>query len=372
MQEEYTDDNHAMLLLEDGTKYFGSCLGAKGISFGEVIFNTGMTGYQEILTDPSYCGQIVIMTTSHLGNYGINTSDNESSKIQVAGFVVRDSSSHPSHHQSHQTLHEHLLSQNVIGIKDISTRQLVKHIRIKGSMRAVLCSGQKVSLKELYYQLRNFPNMEGQNLVSLVACKKPYQFTLVQNAKSQNPKYRIAVFDMGIKTSILKNLLESGAECIVFPGESDANEILRHDISAVFYGNGPGDPASLIGIIDTAKSLIGKIPIMGICLGHQILALAMGAKTYKMKHGHHGNNHPVIDCDSGEVMISSHNHGFAVDQQSLNDNAFVTFKHLNDNTPEGLYYPKHRISTIQFHPEAAPGPLDGVKLFQRMFEQVGL
>ena len=352
-----TQEKEAVLLLDDGRLFKGTVFGAIGESIGEVCFNTGMTGYQEILTDPSYAKQMVTMTAPHIGNYGINSEDVESEKIQVAGFIIKEESFIPSNWRSEMSLAEYLKKQNVVGIKNIDTRALTKHIRDNGAMNGVI-SSKTDNIDELASKLNDTPPMEGLDLAKIVSTKKIYQW-------SEKGRYKIAAIDFGIKKNILRLLESFDCSVMVFPAKTKAHEILSYDPDGVFLSNGPGDPAAVRYGIETIKNLLGIKPIFGICLGHQLLALALGAKTFKLKFGHRGINHPVKNINLGTIEITSQNHGFAVDLDSLPKNILSTHINLNDNTSAGIECTEYPAFSVQYHPESSPGPHDSRYLFKK-------
>ena len=347
----------ATLLLEDGKKFFGLSLGATGYTVGEVCFNTGMTGYQEILTDPSYCSQIVTMTMPHIGNYGVNINDIESKKIQVAGFIIKDETVYPSSWRSSQSIGEYLRNQNIIGIKHIDTRALTRHIRNNGSMKGIIFS-ENYKIELMKKKLKNHPKMEGLDLVKIVSTKQKYKWN------TEAFKYNVAVIDYGIKSNILRILETYDCQLTVFPSNVSSNEIINFNPDGVFLSNGPGDPAAVKYAIKTVKSLLGVFPIFGICLGHQILGLSLGAKTYKLKFGHRGLNHPVKNIKTGTIEITSQNHGFTLDLNSLPENIVSTHININDNTCAGIECVEYSAFSVQYHPESSPGPHDSRYLFQ--------
>jgi len=352
-----TQEKEAVLLLDDGRLFRGRVLGAIGESIGEVCFNTGMTGYQEILTDPSYAKQMVTMTAPHIGNYGINSEDVESEKIQVSGFIIKEQSFIPSNWRSEISLAEYLKKQNIVGIKNIDTRALTKHIRDNGAMNGII-SSKTVNIEELASKLNDAPSMEGLDLAKIVSTKKIYQW-------SEKGRYKIAAIDFGIKKNILRLLESFDCSVTVFPAKTKAHEILSYDPDGVFLSNGPGDPAAVGYGIDTIKKLLGVKPIFGICLGHQLLALSLGAKTFKLKFGHRGINHPVKNINLGTIEITSQNHGFSVDLDSLPKNILSTHINLNDNTSAGIECTDYPAFSVQYHPESSPGPHDSRYLFKK-------
>ena len=349
--------NTAILLLNDGKKFEGKKLGHLGETIGEVCFNTGMTGYQEILTDPSYCSQIVTMTSPHIGNYGINKEDVESNKIQVSGFVIKEESIVPSNWRSTSSLDEYLKKNKIVGIQDIDTRSLTRHIRDQGAMNGIISSVDN-DLVNLSNKLKKAPSMNGLDLAKTVSTKKVYKW-------SQTGKFKVAAIDYGIKHNILNILKDNNCEVTVFPAQTSAKEILDFNPDGIFLSNGPGDPSAVTYGIEMVKSLLGSKPIFGICLGHQILSLALGAKTFKLKFGHRGINHPVKNLETEVVEITSQNHGFAVDLNSLPENVVATHINLNDNTNEGIECKEFKAFSVQHHPESSPGPHDSRYLFDK-------
>ncbi len=347
----------ATLLLEDGRVFFGISLGAIGYSIGEVCFNTGMTGYQEILTDPSYHSQIVTMTMPHIGNYGVNINDIESEKIQVAGFIIKEETINPSSWRASQSIGEYLKSQKVIGIKHIDTRALTRHIRNNGSMKGIIFSGN-YQTKLMKKMLHNHPSMEGLDLVKKVSTIQKYTWN------SRPSKFKVAVIDYGLKKNILRILEKYDCQLTVFPSKVSATEIKKFNPDGVLLSNGPGDPAAVKYAIKTVKDLLGYFPIFGICLGHQILGLSLGAKTYKLKFGHRGLNHPVKNLKNGSIEITSQNHGFALDLESLPKHIVPTHINLNYNTCAGIECIDFSAFSVQYHPESSPGPHDSRYLFQ--------
>ncbi|MDP2210391.1 MAG: glutamine-hydrolyzing carbamoyl-phosphate synthase small subunit [Candidatus Aquicultor sp.] len=377
----------AILALEDGTVYHGYAFGAVGEKTGEVVFNTSMTGYQEILTDPSYAGQIVTMTYPLIGNYGINDEDNESRRPFVEGFVVREASSMYSNWRAKTSLQDFLSEYGIVGIEGVDTRALTKHIRSAGAMRGVISVGDK-SIADAIEKAKNAPSMVGADLVKVVTVDEPYSWGDGGGA------YKIVAFDYGMKTNIVRQLAKAGCDIRVVPAATSADEVLAMDPDGIFLSNGPGDPSAVTYAVDTIRQLIGKKPLFGICLGHQLLVLALGGKTYKLKFGHRGGNQPVKNLLNGRVEITSQNHGFAVDPASLSieekawqvgqaipeggwsgksDFGPVEITHINlsDGTVEGLRCLDVPAYSVQYHPEAAPGPHDAEYLFDQFIEMMG-
>ena len=354
--------NSAILLLADGRIFEGRSFGYQGETVGEVCFNTGMTGYQEILTDPSYCKQIVTMTSPHIGNYGINEEDIESENIQVAGFVIKEETMTPSNWRSTQSLGEYLKKNKIVGIKEIDTRSLTRHIRDKGAMNGIISSND-LDIQSLDKKLKKFPDMNGLDLAKDVTTQKKYKWP-------GKGRYKVAVIDFGIKKNILRLLSNAGCELTVFPASIKAEDILSFEPDGVFLSNGPGDPLAVTYGIETVKKLLGKVPLFGICLGHQILALALGASTFKLKFGHRGINHPVRNNEKNTVEITSQNHGFAVDLDSLPPNVVSTHINLNDNTSGGIRCTDIPAFSVQYHPESSPGPHDSRYLFNQFIEMM--
>lgn len=351
----------AALLLSNGRLFKGTSFGATGTALGEACFNTSMTGYQEVLTDPSYAGQLVTMTAPQIGNYGVNPEDVESSRIQVGGFIVRECSPVYSNYRATQSLDAYLADHDIVGIQGIDTRALTRIIRSEGAMNGII-STDTHDPEELSTRLQQAPRMEGTDLARTVTCRSPYNWTLSPVA---GKRFKVAALDFGIKWSILRLLAAAGCHVTVYPANTPANDLLAGKPDGIFLSNGPGDPAAVTYAIDTVKNLIGKKPLFGICLGHQILALALGARTYKLKFGHRGANHPVRHLQTGHVEITSQNHGFAVDPQSLPQTCTVTHMNLNDETLEGFEALEEQAFSVQYHPEASPGPHDSRYLFKR-------
>jgi carbamoyl-phosphate synthase small subunit len=363
----------ALLALEDGTTWPGYALGAIGERAGEVVFNTAMTGYQEVLTDPSYYGQIVVMTAPHIGNTGVNFEDEESRKPWLSGFVVRSASPRVSNWRATQSLDAYLAEHGVVGITGLDTRALVLHIREAGALRGVI-SSQEPDAEQLIAAARAAPSMEGLDLVPYVTCAEPYHYVDegagewdLQPAAGA-ARYHVVAYDFGMKRNILRLLTRRGCRVTVVPATTTAAEVLALKPDGVFLSNGPGDPAAVTYGVAATRELLGKAPVFGICLGHQILGLALGASTYKLRFGHHGGNQPVRFSDNGRVEISSHNHGFAVDAATLPAGVEVTHINLNDDCVEGLRASELQAFSVQYHPESAPGPHDSGYLFDQFVE----
>lgn len=369
----------ALLALEDGRTFDCDCFASSKETCGEVVFNTSMTGYQEILTDPSYIGQIVIMTYPLIGNYGVNPDDVESDKIQTAGFVVKEYQNFPSNFRAKISLAEYLENQNIIGIENLDTRALTRHIRKAGAMRAFI-STQNLDPASCVEKAKQAPHMTGQNLVDKVSTKIPYFWIngkpspcgqdvfLAKNSiwKHKGEKHCVVVFDFGVKYNILRCLENAGCEIIVVPATTDATTIKNMKPDGIFFSNGPGDPKPVQYAVQTIQELLGYRPMFGICLGHQLLGLALGGKSFKLKFGHRGSNQPVKNLLTGKIEITSQNHGFAIDANSLDENDIqITHINLNDNTLEGFMHKKYPIFSAQYHPEASPGPHDSKYLFDK-------
>jgi carbamoyl-phosphate synthase small subunit len=363
----------AILALEDGTWFGGAAAGAQGEARGEVVFNTNMTGYQEVLTDPSYAGQIVTMTCPEIGNYGVSPDDAESRSPQVAGFVIRDESPMASSWRAQSTLREYLVAHNIVAISDIDTRALTRKLRSGGVMRGVIGTGEALDPDALVERARSIPQMEGSDLVTGVTSEKafdwpqedPGEFGVATARSAGRKRLRIAAYDFGMKWNILRRLSAHGCDVRVYPATTPASELLATNPDGVFLSNGPGDPAPLTYAIDNARTLVAsKVPVFGICLGHQVLGLAMGGTTFKLKFGHRGGNHPVKKLETGKIEITSQNHGFAVDPASLPDDVEVTHLNLYDGTVEGLRHRTRPVFCVQYHPEASPGPHDADYLFE--------
>lgn len=382
----------AVLALADGQCYRGSSFGAEGEAVGEVVFNTSMTGYQEILTDPSYEGQTVAMTYPEIGNVGVNLEDVESRKPYVRGFIVKEYCPLPSNWRATCPLHEYMKEHGIVGIEGIDTRSLVRHLRDHGSQEGIISTLTDNSI-ELVARAKASPGLIGRDLVKEVTCQGPYDWDeggwelgrgyrrregaeeQVRKRRSRvpsfdSPRFFVVAYDYGIKFNILRNLAESGCRVRVVPARTPAEEILAWNPDGIFLSNGPGDPDAVPYAKEIVQNLIGKKPIFGICLGHQILGLALGGKTYKLKFGHHGGNQPVMDLTTKKVEITAQNHGFAVDTASLKDKAELTHINLNDKTVEGLRLTKVPAFSVQYHPEASPGPHDSSYLFERFVKMM--
>jgi len=369
----------AMLALENGQWFRGKSVGAVGETSGEVVFNTSMTGYQEVLTDPSYAGQIVTMTCPEIGNYGIAGEDVESRGVQVAGFVIRDESPVASNWRAEGTLREYLTRHGIVAISDIDTRALTRLLRSSGVMRGVIAAGRP-DPDDLVDKARAIPKMEGSDLVRGVTCGEPFDYQplasddqgfLVTPGRRATKPLRVAAYDYGMKWNILRRFAAHGCEVRVFPATTPAAELLQTRPDGVFLSNGPGDPAVLDYAIDNARTLIkSEVPTFGICLGHQVLGLAMGARTFKLKFGHRGANHPVKELRSDRVEITSQNHGFAVDPGSLPHDVEITHLNLYDGTIEGLRHTSKPVFCVQYHPEASPGPHDADYLFGLFLDEM--
>ncbi|WAC08577.1 MAG: glutamine-hydrolyzing carbamoyl-phosphate synthase small subunit [Thermodesulfobacteriota bacterium] len=367
----------AILCLENGRTFLGESFGAQGETTGEVVFNTSLSGYQEVLTDPSYKGQIVTMTYPLIGNYGINEEDSESEKPQVEGFVVRELSSLPSNWRSQKTLDEYFKEYSIVGIQGIDTRALTKHIRDAGAQLGII-STVDLDPQSLREKLEKAPQYVGRDLVKEVTCNHSYEWKEGTwsfpggDKKPSRPKeerFNVIVYDYGVKRNILRHLVDEGCDVTVVPASFPAEDVLGLRPQGVCLSNGPGDPAALPYVVDNIKKLIGKLPIMGICMGHQILGLALGGKTYKLKFGHRGGNQPVKDLVTGNVAITAQNHGFCVDLETLDTReVFLTHINLNDQTLEGFQHKQLPLFSVQYHPEAAPGPHDASYLFKQFCE----
>jgi carbamoyl-phosphate synthase small subunit len=367
----------AILALADGTVYEGRALGAEKASAGEVVFNTSMTGYEEILTDPSYAGQLVTMTYPEIGNYGFNTLDAQASQVLATGVIVKNACLEPSNFRATETLDGWLASRGLVGIAGLDTRALVRKLRAHGAQMGVLSTVEGDDPQALVQRARDAAGMEGLDLASVAGTKVAYEWTeptpRVLPGQSPAPAtlpYRVTLVDFGVKKGILRQLVDAGCRVRVVPFSTSADEILAGDPDGIVLSNGPGDPAAVPGAQALVRGLLGKRPMMGICLGHQILALALGGQTYKLKFGHRGGNHPVFEASSGKVDITAQNHGFAVDAKSLEGKARVTHTSLFDGTVEGLEVPEARAFSVQYHPEANPGPSDAQHLFARFVRSI--
>lgn len=367
----------AVLALADGKYFIGKALGASGEVSGEVVFNTSMTGYQEILTDPSYCGEIVTMTYPQIGNYGINSEDVESGRPFLSGFVVKEACPFPSNYRSEMTLSAYLKEHNIVGIEGIDTRALVRHIRTVGAQTGII-SSVDLDPDSLIEKARLAPSIVGRDLVKEVTCEKSYQSTegvwsleggYRDDSQSVRP-YKVVAYDFGIKRNILRNLTSLGCDVTVVPATTTAEEILKMNPDGVFLSNGPGDPEPLLYAQENIRKLLGKVPVFGICLGHQLLSIAAGGRTFKLKFGHRGGNQPVLDYQRQQVEITSQNHGFAVAEESLSEQVKVTHINLNDNTVEGIQLLEKLAFSVQYHPESSPGPHDAHYLFERFIEMI--
>jgi len=364
-------ERRALLVLEDGSVFEGTAFAGNGETMGEVVFNTGMTGYQEVITDPSYKGQIVTMTYPLVGNYGINTEDMESAGIHLEGFIVKEYQPNPSNWRMKQSLKSFLEDYGKIGIEGIDTRALTRRLRLSGSMKGII-STQSNDVQALLAQVRVYPGLVGRDLVREVTCQTPYIWKKGAPHAGKLPlkkpvkKLRVVVLDCGVKYNILRLLENNGCEVLVLPASSSGKDILALKPDGVLLSNGPGDPAALPYIVDAARIVIGKVPVFGICLGHQIIGQAIGGYTEKLKFGHHGINQPVKNVDTGRVEITSQNHGFVVVPASVGSKAKKTYHNLNDSTSEGMQMPL--TMSVQYHPEAAPGPHDTEYLFLQFVE----
>lgn len=368
----------ARLALEDGTIWQGRAFGAPGLRTGEVVFNTSLTGYQEILTDPSYAGQIVVMTAPQIGNTGINREDDEARRAFLNGFVVREVSSCVSNWRAAGALGDWLAEQNIIGITGIDTRALTRRLRSVGSLRGALEADIDLSDTDLIAQARAWPGLDGVDMVQAVSCTAPYhwdassdaiwEFKQWANCPNCENRYHVVAYDFGIKWNILRRFASYGCRVTVVPAATPAEDVLALRPDGVFLSNGPGDPSALPYTVETARVLLGKVPVFGICLGHQILGQAFGGKTYRLKFGHHGGNQPVKHLPSGRVEISAHNHNFAVDPDTLPPTVEVTHVNLNDGCCEGMRHLVFPALSIQYHPEAAPGPHDADPLFAEFIQ----
>ncbi|MEZ6014670.1 MAG: glutamine-hydrolyzing carbamoyl-phosphate synthase small subunit [Planctomycetota bacterium] len=371
-----TEQKRAWLALEDGLVMEGRSIGADGERGGDLVFNTAMTGYQEILTDPSYCGQGVVMTYPLIGNYGVSDEDDESGRCWAEAFVVKELSSIHSNHRAVMSLEDWLTKHGVVALEGVDTRKLTKRLREAGSLRFV-ASTIDSDPASLVAKARATPSTDGRDLASLVTCKERYEWREGFAAsypegdpEARGQRFKCVAYDFGAKRNILRSLVHYGFDVTVVPGQTSAKDVLALEPDGVFLSNGPGDPAACTYAIEAARELIGRVPIFGICLGHQILSLAMGAKTVKMPFGHHGANHPVRDEATGRVEISSQNHSYVVDPTTVPAEMEITHWNLNDQTVAGMRHRRHPVFSVQYHPEACPGPMDSAHLFQRFRELV--
>jgi carbamoyl-phosphate synthase small subunit len=361
----------AILALADGATFEGASFGAAGEAAGEVVFNTSMTGYQEILTDPSYVGQMICMTYPEQGNYGVAVADDESARPHATGFIVRHHAEEPSNFRAERSLGRYLREHGIVGISGIDTRRLTKHLRTAGAQMGVVAT--EGSARALVDRARALPGMEGQDLANRISTAAPYEWrekgadvwTAGERADEARPRFHVVAYDWGLKRAMLRLLAERGCRITVVPSRTTAEETLALRPDGIFLTNGPGDPDAVVGAREAVAGLLGKAPVFGICLGHQILALALGARTYKLKFGHRGANQPVKELASGKVDVTVQNHGFAVDDGSLGKRARVTHLNLNDGTVEGIEVLDAEAYGVQYHPEASPGPHDARRLFDR-------
>ena len=363
---KYTTRQSAILLLSDGTIFHGKSIGISGTTFGEVCFNTGMTGYQEIFTDPSYFGQLMVATNAHIGNYGVNDSEVESQSIKISGLVCKNFSFNYSREDASGSLEDYFIKQNLICISDVDTRALVSYIRDNGAMNAAICT-DGTSVDELKKSLATVPDMKGLELASKVSTKTPYFYG------DENATYKISALDLGIKTNILRNLAKRDCYIKVFPYDATYQDLAAFNPNGFFLSNGPGDPEPLSSAIQVAKEILeNDKPLFGICLGHQVIGLANGISTYKMFNGHRGINHPVKNIITGKGEVTSQNHGFAVNKEELEANADleITHLHLNDGTVAGMRMKNKNCFSVQYHPEASPGPHDSSYLFDQFIENI--
>lgn len=367
----------ATLVLEDGTAFEGESLGAPGRTIGEVVFNTGMTGYQEILTDPSYAGQLVTLTYPLIGNYGINPEDFESRRVQVEGLIVREADDRPSNWRSAQTLDAFLKAKGVVGIKCVDTRAITRALRVRGVMMGIITTED--TAVEALAALKVAPDYAQIDFVQRVTTEQPYKWgpqsigpepLNQEGSPDSGARYRVALLDCGVKYNIIRSLAELGCETTVHPCTATADELLRDNPDGIMLSPGPGDPAQYGYIVDMVRRVAGKKPIMGVCLGNQILGCAFGSKTFKLKFGHRGSNHPVKDLATGRVSITSQNHGYAIDPDLLTDGMEVGHINLNDGTVEGLRHKELPIFSIQYHPEASPGPTDSAYFFREFIKSL--
>ncbi|MZG29701.1 MAG: glutamine-hydrolyzing carbamoyl-phosphate synthase small subunit [Nitrospinae bacterium] len=368
----------AYLALADGKVFEGRNFGSEGEVSAEIVFNTSMSGYQEVLTDPSYCGQMVLMTYPLIGNYGINPQDFESDRPHLSGFIIKELSGVVSNWRSSGSLDDFLKKFGIIGIQGIDTRAVTRHIREKGAQQAILSTISE-DPEDLVRKAQNSPGLIGRDLVKEVTCKEPYdwdegEWVIRDGQTILNPsidkEYFVVAYDFGIKRNILRKLTEAGCRVRVVPASTPAKDVLALNPDGVFLSNGPGDPEGVPYAVQNIKLLLGKVPVFGICLGHQLLNLALNGRTFKLRFGHHGGNQPVMDLPKGKVEITSQNHGFAVDHESIEDTVTITSINLNDKTVEGIHHKKWPIFSVQYHPEASPGPHDSSHLFQQFTQMM--
>ncbi|MBE9536627.1 MAG: glutamine-hydrolyzing carbamoyl-phosphate synthase small subunit [Proteobacteria bacterium] len=365
----------AVLVLADGTVFSGESFGASGEATGEVCFNTSMTGYQEILTDPSYKGELVTMTYTQIGNYGVNKEDYESKEPHLSGFILKEYMDMPSNWRAEGSLGDFLAENNVVGIHGIDTRALVRHIRDNGAQPAII-SSSNLDIDSLKTKAKGLPGLAGRDLVKEVTCDEAYTWTEgcwdldAGYTAGGDSRFHVVAYDFGIKRNILRNLISNGCRVTVVPAATSWKDVLGMSPDGIFLSNGPGDPEPVTYAVENIKNLLGKKPIFGICLGHQLLSIALGGKTYKLKFGHRGGNQPVKDLQSGKVEITSQNHGFAVDIESLKGRAELTHINLNDKTVEGIASKEYSAFSVQYHPEASPGPHDASYLFKRFTDMM--
>jgi carbamoyl-phosphate synthase small subunit len=365
----------AILALADGMVFEGNSFGAEGETSGEIVFNTSMTGYQEILTDPSYKGQIVTMTYTQMGNYGVNHEDIESVKPYVEGFIVKEHCPAPSNWRSLKSLHDYLLESKIVGIQGIDTRALTRHLRDFGAQPGVISTTES-DPATLVARAAALPKMSGLDLAKDVTCAHPYTWDEADwditsgYGKKSSPRYTVVAYDYGIKRNILRLLTAAGCDVTVVPATMPAEEVLAMNPDGVFLSNGPGDPEPVTYAIENIRKILGKKPVFGICLGQQLLGLALGGRTYKLKFGHHGGNQPIMDLTTRRVEIAAENHGFAVDMETVKDQVVMTHMNLNDKTCEGIQHKTLPAFSVQYHPEASPGPHDSRYLFQRFVDMM--